>query len=271
MAAYEEKTPIDEEAEKIAQTFLVEYKNKLVVQNKSYPDPFSLDAGWEGESKETGLSKWPSIYYMDIERFMRNLNKKDDLLRRLNCDYKEGKAYRYFKCDFFKEIFYYQISEKDKYCYLRCQVTPSMRFSNAAYYVWALVEKDCNTPGGTIASAYCTCTAGLLGCFNHVIALLFRIEATIRAGVTKPSCTSLLSQWNVPKGSETVLVHIFSRSKYESDNNTALKMKDSNEKYKSFVTCNPKREKFLQNPVNVQKNFCVKSSKMLSLIAVLLK
>ena len=55
MAAYEEKIPIDEEAEKTAQTFLVEYKNKLVVQNKSYPDPFSLDAGWEGESKETGL------------------------------------------------------------------------------------------------------------------------------------------------------------------------------------------------------------------------
>ena len=120
MAAYEEKIPIDEEAEKTAQTFLVEYKNKLVLQNKSYPDPFSLDADWEGESKETGLSKWPSIYYMDIERFMRNLNKKDDLLRRLNCDYKEGKAYRYFKCDFVKEIFYHQISEKDKYCYLRC-------------------------------------------------------------------------------------------------------------------------------------------------------
>ena len=88
---------------------------------------------------------------MDIERFMRNLNKKDDLLRRLNCDYKEGKAYRYFKCDFVKEIFYHQISEKDKYCYLRCRVTPSMRFSNAAYYVWALVEKDCNTPGRAIA------------------------------------------------------------------------------------------------------------------------
>ena len=43
---------------------------------------------------------------------MRNLNKKDDLLRRLNCDYKEGKAYRYFKCDFVKEIFYHQTSEK---------------------------------------------------------------------------------------------------------------------------------------------------------------
>ena len=24
----------------------------LVLQNKSYPDPFSLDAGWEGESRE---------------------------------------------------------------------------------------------------------------------------------------------------------------------------------------------------------------------------
>ena len=57
----------------------------------------------------------------------------------------------------------------------------------------------------------------------------------------------------------TVLEHkpvadlVFLRSKYGSDNNRALKMKDSNEKYKSFVTCDPKREKFLQNPDNVRK------------------
>ena len=106
--------------------------------------------------------------------------------------------------------------------------------------------------------------------------MLFRIEAAVRTGVTKPSCTSLLSQWNVPKGSKTVLEYkpvadlVLSRSKYGSDNNTALKMKDSNEKYKSFVTCDPKREKFLKNPDNVRK-YLYRSSKMLSLIAVLLK
>ena len=253
MSAYEEKIPIDEEAERKSRVLLAEYKRKLVVNGKSYPDPFSLD-GWKGETKGTGLSKWPSVYYMDIERFLCRLNKSDDLLRRLSCDYKEGKSYRYYKCDFVKEIFYHNISEKDKYCYVRCRVTPSMRFSNAAYYVWALIEKDSDTPGGSIASAYCTCTAGLLGCCNHVIAMLFRIEAAVRTGVTKPSCTSLLSKWNVPKGTKTILEQkpvcelVFSKSSYASNDQTAIEMKAANEKYKTFVTCSSEQEELLKKP-----------------------
>jgi len=82
-----------------------------------------------------------------------------------------------------------------------------MRFSNAAYYVWAVIEKDSDTPARSIASAYCTCTAGLLGCCNHVIAMLFSPKAAVRTGVTKLYCTSLLSKWNVPKGTKTILEH----------------------------------------------------------------
>ena len=81
-----------------------------------------------------------------------------------------------------------------------------MRANNAAYHVWVAVEKDCEKPGGNILSGYCTCTAGLLGCCNHVIFLLFRVEAAVRSGATKPSSTSLLSKWNVPTGIKSKLV-----------------------------------------------------------------
>ena len=43
-------------------------------------------------------------------------------------------------------------------------------------------------------SAYCSCPAGLPGSCNHVAGMLFRIEAAVIAGVTKPTCTSRLSE-----------------------------------------------------------------------------
>ena len=40
---------------------------------------------------------------MNIEKFLCQINKSSDLLLRLKSDYKEGKAYRYYKCEFVKE------------------------------------------------------------------------------------------------------------------------------------------------------------------------
>ena len=220
------------------------------------PDPFSLEEDWLGETKDRdgGLSKWPSMYYLDIEKFLRQLNASDDLLRRLECDYKEGKAYRYFKCDFVKEIFLHKISPNSTLCFLRCRVTPSMRFSNTAYHVWALVEKDGETPGGFIESAYCTCTAGLLGCCNYVIAMLFRVEAAVSTGATKPSSTSLLAKWNVPTGSKTILIHkpiselVFHRHECRNaGDGTGEKIAASKERFKDFNSYTTTQASFLKN------------------------
>ena len=260
MSSYEENIPVDKDAEHRSRLLLEQYKDKLIISGKSYPDPFSLEEGWESEIKGSGLSKWPSLYYTDIEKFLFRLNTADDLLRRLDCDYKEGKSYRYFKCNFVKEIFYHEISPASEYCFLRCRVTPSMRFSNAAYYVWAAVKKDNVQPGGHIENAYCTCTAGLLGCCNHTIAMMFRIEAAVSTGVTKPSCTSLLSKWNVPTGSRTVLVHrpisemVFTQHDYTSSNNKGKRQEEAKKKFSQFLTCDKKQEEFLKN-TNIARNF----------------
>lgn len=39
----------------------------------------------------------------------------------------------------------------------------------------------------------------------HVMALLFRIEAANRNGMTNPACTSKECVWNVPIGNKTVI------------------------------------------------------------------
>ena len=101
-------------------------------------DPFSLQNGWLAEKKETGLAKWPSFYYENIEKSL----KSSDLLLRLESNYKEGKAYRYYKCEFAKEIFYHYVSSESKYFILKTRVTPSQRTSNTVYHVCAIIDLE---------------------------------------------------------------------------------------------------------------------------------
>ena len=114
-------------------------------------------------------------------------------------EYKEGKAYRYYTTGWVKDVFYHKISDNSPYCVLKCRVTPSQRISTKPYHVWAVIEKDTDKkPGGSIKSAYCTCTSGLYGSCNHVAGLLFRVESAVLRGITKPTCTDRLAVWTVP-------------------------------------------------------------------------
>ena len=62
MAAYEEKVPVDEEAEQRQCSIMEEYKQKLTVCGNVMPHPFSLKDGWMAGKKGTGLAKWSSVY-----------------------------------------------------------------------------------------------------------------------------------------------------------------------------------------------------------------
>ena len=65
-------------------------------------------------------------------------------------DFEEGKAYRYYKCEFVKEIFFHHVSPESKHCILKTLVTLSQRTSNIAYHVWEIIEKDGERPGEKI-------------------------------------------------------------------------------------------------------------------------
>ena len=87
------------------------------------------------------MINWPTIYYMDIANYLKHVNMPGDFLHRLECDYKEGKGYRLFRCDFVKKIFRSPIS-KDSHVYIfKCKVTPSQRTFSSPYNVWATVQK----------------------------------------------------------------------------------------------------------------------------------
>ena len=52
----------------------------------------------------------------------------------------------------------------------------------------------------------CTCTAELLGSFNHVAGVLFRIEAAVLIGETHPTCTSILASRNILNKKKKVIL-----------------------------------------------------------------
>ena len=60
-------------------------------------------------------------------------------------------------------MFFHEISKESK--------GPSMRTNSTEYHIWVAVEKDCVKPGCNSLCGYCTCAAGLLRCWDHVIFL----------------------------------------------------------------------------------------------------
>lgn len=201
--AYSEKAAVDPSLETAERALYNDYQKKLLINDAVIPDPLLIKEGWTGENN--GKSKWPSIYYQDISRYMSIIGS--EFIARLDREYKVGKAYRYFSNDLVREIFIHNISPSSPYCILRCRVIHSQSMNSKPYFVWIICtkDKDAEQPGGEIKSGYCSCTAGMAGMCNHVIAMLFRIENAVVTGATKPSKTSQKCTWTVPSGTKVDL------------------------------------------------------------------
>ena len=152
MAAWEQKIPVDITVEERHRTALTQYRNKLKIEPHVVPDPFYLKSGWIGESIP-GMKKWPSLYYMDTAKYLKNNTLSDCLLHRLNCEHTEEKVFRYFSCDFVKEIYFHDISDTCPYCFTRTKVISSQRTSKTPYTVWPLLQKDKSDQPGTVSTS----------------------------------------------------------------------------------------------------------------------
>lgn len=75
-----------------------------------------------------------------------------------------------------------------------------MKKNNSTYHVKIIAEKGCEKPGGNYFPGYCICTADLSGYSNHVLSLLFCVEAAVCNVATKLSSTNVLSKWNITTG-----------------------------------------------------------------------
>ena len=164
-----------------------EYQAKLLHGEVLLSDPVHLLSGWLGE--EEGIPFWPFITYPDIFNYL-TFNPSELSSSDLN-DYKKSKAYSYFNRGWLGNIFYHGNGDSSAYCFLKSDCRPTERLNDPPDKLWACILKK----SSKVLSAYCSCMAGMSGTCNHVAALLFRVEAAVRLGLTNPSCTTKSCEW----------------------------------------------------------------------------
>ncbi|KAK3106464.1 hypothetical protein FSP39_020531 [Pinctada imbricata] len=176
-----------------------QYQSLLFHNDKKQPDPLKISGGWKEE--KCGIHLWPPVCITDIVTFLIDHGNSENIKKFLN-EYKVWKAYEYLQSNFVKEIFYHPISAASEICNLRAKCTPSQRLRDANHTMWIMVRKV----SGDIVSAFCSCIAGLGQTCNHVAAMLFRIDAANKMGLS--SCTSIPCQWIIPMETKTLPVRI---------------------------------------------------------------
>ncbi len=203
-----EKPTKEEELEKIIAT---EYKK--ILESFKIQDPLASN------NFEDNVRNWPPVDLGKIFHYILNSKAFEaDYVGQ----YKVKKAFSYFKSGFVGQVLSEKLSENKTV--LKSKVLPSQKVTSSSHTVWALIEKN-----GDILTAYCSCTAGLSRCCNHVIALLYKIEYAVSEGYTNSTCTDIKCQFNdrsnkVIKGCK--LKDIFSKNmkstKYKKKTNTVF-------------------------------------------------
>ena len=174
------KTAVEKESD-----LITDYKNKLKIDDFPIPDPFMIPRGWMEEDE--GMAFWPMLSYPDIFNFLMfypsELGSKD------LSDYKNSKAYSYYKSGWLQPLQYHNLSGS-KYCIIRGECRKSQSIKDPFHKLWIIFEKTAK-----IRTCHSTCMAGMGETCNHVAAAMYRVEATVRIGLTNPACTSNANEW----------------------------------------------------------------------------
>ena len=87
------------------------------------------------------MEQWARLYFSDISQYYSYVLGKTDLTNRLECEYKQGKAYIYFTNKFIGEILFHYVSYEAQFCILKTKCVPSQKVSMKQYDVWVIVAK----------------------------------------------------------------------------------------------------------------------------------
>ena len=135
------------------------------------------------------LTGWPDLSFGDIYLYLIETPSQYD--KKALKAYKSLAAYNYFVSGHVKKVWYHDVSADSPFCFLKADVIPSQRISEKKC-PWACLNKT----DGSVKCAHCDCMAGLGEACSHIAALLFKIEAAVKLGLTAASSTSKACQWN---------------------------------------------------------------------------
>ena len=179
LIAFEQKASIIITAEKLNEALRKDYQTILTTYNIP-GDPCDF-IEWNDDMK-----KWPKTNIGQIFIFFK---KKKAFSSEYIGQYKVRKAYTYFKSGFVDKILISILDEE--LVFAKTFVMPSQRLNNEKHSLWILFKNN-----GDIVTSYCSCTAGLSQCCNHVAAALYKIEFANEKSLTDPACTEKECEWN---------------------------------------------------------------------------
>lgn len=135
-------------------------------------------------------TKWPELEWPEVCSYLINspgIYTKEAMMNR-----KSLEAYNQFSSGWVRTVFCYKKSKNSVFMLLKADVTPSQRLNDSPHTPWVAINVNISN----VITAHCTCMAGLGESCSHVAALLFKIEAAVRAGYTKKICTDEACKWN---------------------------------------------------------------------------
>ena len=165
--------------ESLKQDVLKEYNN--VLSFFKIEDPLKIEL-WNDDMK-----LWP---FVNLGHVFHYILQKKAFESDYVGQYKVKKAFSYFKSGFVSQVVSAPGADKGTVI-LKGNVLPSQKVASAPHVVWALLQQS-----GEILTAYCSCTAGLSRCCNHVIAILYKVEFAVSEGLTSPTCTEVKCKFN---------------------------------------------------------------------------
>ena len=137
--------------------------------------------------EDEGRAFWPMLSYSDIFNFLMfypsELGSKD------LSDYKNSKAYSYYKSGWLQPLQYHNLSGS-KYCIIRGEYRRSQSIKDPFHKLWIILEKTAK-----IRTCHYTYMAGMGETCNHVAAVMYRVEAAVRISLPNPACTSNPNDW----------------------------------------------------------------------------
>ena len=176
MASYNIET-LDTEAKK-------RYKNKLeMIGMINCPNMLPADI-WTNDP-----TNWPALEYPEVYSYL--IETPGVFTKEAMNNRKSLEAHNQFRSGWVRTIFHYDVPAT-KFVIMKANVNPSQRLNDEPHTPWVAINRE----SISVMNAHCTCMAGLGESCTHIGALLFKIEAAVRAGFTRRACTDEACLWN---------------------------------------------------------------------------
>ena len=134
-------------------------------------------------------TKWPALEYPEVYSYL--IETPGVFTKEAMNNRKSLEAHNQFRSGWVRTIFHYDIPAT-KFVIMKANVNPSQRLNDKPHTPWVAINRVTTS----VMNAHCTCMAGLGESCTHIGALLFKIEAAVRAGFTRRACTDEACLWN---------------------------------------------------------------------------